>query len=238
MSLFAVGDLHLPGGQEKPMSVFGPQWNRHFLRISESWMTRVTERDTVLIPGDISWAMKLEEAGEDLRAVGALPGRKVLIRGNHDYWWNGITKVRSILPEGMYALQQDAADLGDWVVCGTRGWLIPTAETDLNERDRKIYERELGRLDMALASAEQIAGGRPIAVMLHYPPLLRNQQESGFTQRMEKAGVRLCVYGHLHGTGIYSGYNGILRGIAYELVSCDSQDFQVRRIIPPEEQTP
>ena len=229
MSLFAIGDLHLPGGQEKPMSVFGPQWDRHFLRISESWRAQVREEDTVLIPGDISWAMQAEQAREDLEAIGKLPGRKVLIRGNHDYWWGAISRVREMLPEGMYALQQDALDLGDCTVCGTRGWMIPTGETPLEERDLKIYRRELGRLDMALEQAKR-AGDKPVIVMLHYPPLLRNQTESGFTQRMEEAGVRLCVYGHLHGSGIAAAFSGEKGGVRYMLASCDSLQFQVRRI--------
>ena len=230
MSLFAIGDLHLPGGQEKPMSVFGPQWDGHFLRIAESWRAQVGPEDTVLIPGDISWAMRMEDAREDLEAVGSLPGRKVLIRGNHDYWWGGITRVRAALPEGVFALQQDALDLGDAVVCGTRGWMIPTEETPLEVQDQKIYERELARLDLALAAAAGIARGRPVAVMLHYPPLLKNQRTSGFTEKMEAAGAALCVYGHLHGAGIQAGFSGEQGGVRYELVSCDSLQFQVKKI--------
>ena len=230
MSLFAVGDLHLPGGQDKPMSVFGPQWHGHFFRISESWKEQVREEDTVLIPGDISWAMRLEEAREDLERISALPGKKILLRGNHDYWWGGITKVRSMLPEGMYALQQDALELEDCVVCGTRGWLIPVGEEPLEESDRKIYLRELGRLDLALEQGRKRAGDKPLVVMLHYPPLLKNQPESGFTERMERAGAALCVYGHLHGAGIQTAFRGERGGVRYELVSCDSLDFQVKKI--------
>ncbi len=230
MRLFAIGDLHLPGGQDKPMEVFGSQWDSHFLRIAESWRSQAGPEDTVLIPGDISWAMHLADAVPDLRDIGQLPGRKVLIRGNHDYWWEGITKVRAALPEGMYALQQDAVDLDKVVVCGTRGWLIPGEETKLEPQDEKIYQRELIRLDLALAHAKSLAKGRPVIVMLHYPPLLRNQRESGFTRRMEAAGVRMCVYGHLHGAGISAGWNGEQGGVRYELVSCDSLDFQIKEL--------
>ena len=230
MSLFAIGDLHLPGGQDKPMSVFGPQWHGHFFRISESWRDQVGETDTVLIPGDISWAMQLEEARGDLEEIARLPGRKVLIRGNHDYWWSGITKVRTALPEGCFALQQDALDAGDCVICGTRGWLIPTGGEPLGDQDRKIYQRELGRLEMALAQGKRLAEGRPLIVMLHYPPLLKTQRESGFTQRLEEAGAAVCVYGHLHGAGIQTGFRGEQGGVRYELVSCDSLDFQVKKI--------
>ena len=230
MSLFAIGDLHLPGGQEKPMSVFGSQWDGHFLRISESWLDQVRPEDTVLIPGDISWAMRMEDAREDLEKIGRLPGRKILIRGNHDYWWGAITRVRAMLPEGMYALQQSALEIGDAVVCGTRGWLIPGPDSRMEDRDLKIYQRELARLDMALDHAAQIAEGRPVLAMLHYPPLLKSQRVSGFTERLERAGVRLCVYGHLHGAGIQAGFSGTQGGVRYELTSCDSQQFRVRKI--------
>ncbi len=230
MNLFAMGDLHLPGGQDKPMSVFGPQWDDHFRRVSEDWQARVKPEDTVLIPGDISWAMQLTEAREDLEKIGLLPGRKVLIRGNHDYWWGAITRVREAMPEGMIALQQDAFDLGDLVVCGTRGWMIPTAEATLDEGGGKRYRRELGRLKTALERADSLARGRPVVAMLHYPPLMKNQMSSGFTELLEQAGVRVCVYGHLHGAGIQAGFSGEQRGVRYELTSCDSLRFQMKKI--------
>ena len=230
MRLFSVGDLHLPGGQDKPMEIFGPQWDGHFRKISESWKEQVKPEDIVLIPGDTSWAMTLADAVPDLQAIGSLPGKKVLIRGNHDFWWDGIRKVRTVMPEGMYALQQDALDLENFVVCGTRGWMIPSEEEPLSLQDEKIYRRELARLDLALAAAQRIGAGKPLVVMMHYPPLYRNLRCSGFTERIEKAGARLCIYGHLHGAGITAGFCGEQGGVRYELTSCDSQDFTVRKI--------
>ncbi len=226
MRLFAIGDLHLPGGLDKPMDVFGPQWDRHFLRIAEAWRSMITEDDAVLIPGDISWAMQLKDALTDLEAIGELPGRKILIRGNHDYWWSSISRIRSCLPEGMSALQNDAADLGPCVVCGTRGWMIPTKEQPLEPDDEKIYLRETGRLEMALDRAAETAPGKPVVVMLHYPPLYAEERESAFTRIMEERGVSACVYGHLHGAGIRLGFNGRHHGIRYYLASCDSLDFR------------
>ena len=230
MSLFAIGDLHLPGGAEKPMSVFGPQWDRHFFRISESWREQVREEDTVLIPGDISWAMKLEDAVPDLLEIGMLPGTKILIRGNHDYWWNGITRVRAALPPRMFALQQDALETEHFIVCGTRGWTIPAEDAPMSEEDGRIYARELQRLSMALEAAERKNPEKPVAVMLHFPPLYQGTRRSGFTELMEQHSVKLCVYGHLHGSGIAAGFSGEQGGVKYQLVSCDSQDFQVRKI--------
>ncbi len=230
MSLFAIGDLHLSGGDNKPMDVFGPQWDRHFLRIRENWQKLVDEEDTVLIPGDISWAMQLQDAREDLEEIGCLPGRKILCKGNHDYWWNSISQVRAALPDGMTALQHNAADLGDAVVCATRGWMIPTRETPLSEQDAKICRREAERLRLALEDASSKAGGRPLIVMTHYPPLLAGETDTVFTELLEAYGVHTAVYGHLHGNGIQNGFTGEHHGIRYYLVSCDSIGFSPKRI--------
>ena len=230
MRLFAIADLHLPGGGDKPMEVFGPQWDHHFGKISEDWRSRVTDGDAVLIAGDISWAMQLGKAAEDLRAIGALPGRKILIKGNHDYWWSSLTRVQELMPEDMTALQHTAADLGCCVVCGTRGWMIPTENEPLSPEDEKIYRRETARLEMALQAAARIADGRPVVAMLHYPPLLQGCMESAFTELLERYGVSVCVYGHLHGSGIRAGYTGECRGVRYHLTSCDSLAFQLKEI--------
>lgn len=146
MKLFAISDLHLPGGNDKPMTIFGDHWTDHFRRISEDWRARVGEDDVVLMPGDLSWAMRLTDIRPELETIHDLPGRKVIVRGNHDYWWSTISKVRDVLPESMTALQNDAADLGDCIVCGTRGWSMGTVEEPLSAEDAKITAREAGRL--------------------------------------------------------------------------------------------
>ena len=230
MRLFAIGDLHLSGGDDKPMDVFGPQWDRHFFHISEQWRKKVGEEDLVLIPGDISWAMRLEEAREDLEANAALPGRMILCKGNHDYWWNSISRVRAILPPKMQALQFSAVDAGAVVVCGTRGWVFPTEEQPLDEANQRIFRRETQRLRMALEEARDLACGRPIVAMLHYPPLLEGEKETAFTELLEEFRVHTVVYGHLHGQGIQSGYTGEYHGIIYSLVSCDSIGFSPMEI--------
>ena len=137
MRVYAIGDLHLPGGAVKPMDVFGAHWENHFARISEDWRGRVKDQDVVLIPGDISWAMQLDGAQADLDAIAALPGRKILLRGNHDYWWNSLTRVRSLLREGCYALQNDSVYLDGLLFCGTRGWTCPVSYTHLD-----VYKRQ------------------------------------------------------------------------------------------------
>ena len=231
MRLFAIGDLHMSGGDDKPMDVFGPQWDRHFLRIRENWLESVGDEDTVLIPGDISWAMQLKDARADLEEIGRLPGRKILCKGNHDYWWNSISQVRTVLPAGMCALQHSAADLGGAVVCGTRGWMIPTADSPLGEQDAKICRREAERLRLALEEAKAKAEGRPLIVMTHYPPLLSGERDTVFTELMEAYGVHTAVYGHLHGAGIQNGFTGEHRGVRYHLVSCDSIGFSPKEIL-------
>lgn len=230
MKLFAIGDLHLPGGEEKPMDVFGGHWEGHFERISQDWRARVRDEDAVLIPGDISWAMQLQAAKNDLAAIGALPGRKLIIKGNHDYWWSTLRQVQSALPESMQAIQHTAVDVGDVVVCGTRGWTFPTEEAPLSAEDMKLCSRELIRLELALQAAVKIAGDKPIVVMLHYPPLYDQERDTVFTQLLSRYPVHTVVYGHLHGAGIRAGFSGEHGGVRYRLASCDSLGFALAEI--------
>lgn len=230
MCLFAIGDLHLPGGDEKPMDVFGPQWDGHFFRISEDWRKNVKPEDTVLIPGDISWAMQLKDAIPDLEAIGELPGKKILLKGNHDYWWSSVNRIRDILPAGMTVLQNDAVETENAVICGTRGWNLPTAETPLAEADEKIYRRELQRLELSLNAAAKLGEGKPLVVMMHFPPLYDNMRDTAFSEMIERYGVHTVVYGHLHGQGLRTAFNGEHHGVEYRLVSCDGIDFKLAKI--------
>ncbi len=227
MRIFAIGDLHLPGGDIKPMDVFGPHWENHFARIEADWRARVSDADVVLIPGDISWAMQLADALEDLRRIAALPGRKLILRGNHDYWWSSLTQLRACLPEGMHAVQNDAFDAGDVVFCGTRGWTLPQGGAAASAQDEKIFRREVLRLEMSLQAARRIAGERPLFAMMHYPPLLPEFARTGtpFARLLTAYGVRRCVYGHLHGPSVQRGFSGLYDGVQYDLVSCDALRF-------------
>lgn len=230
MRLFAIGDLHLPGGDDKPMDVFGDHWENHFARICEDWRARVTPADCVLIPGDVTWAMQLKNAVPDLNAIAALPGRKVFVKGNHDYWWASLTQVRSVMPEGCEALQHSALDLGPCVVCGTRGWVFPTGDAPLAREDERIFHREVQRLELALQAAIKLAVNRPIVVMMHYPPLYAMERDTAFTRLLAQYPVTDVVYGHLHGAGIRIGFNGEDHGIRYHLTSCDSLGFRLAEI--------
>ena len=241
MKIFAIGDLHLPGGDKKPMDVFGPHWENHFERIADDWRAKVSPEYIVLIPGDISWAMQLDRALEDLERIAQLPGRILLLRGNHDYWWSSLTQLRCRLPEKMHAVQNDAFDAGDVVFCGTRGWILPqnAATTDVEDarhsaisQDEKLYRREVMRLEMSLKAARRLAGDRPVFAMMHYPPLLPEFARGGtaFTRLMTQYGVSRCVYGHLHGPSVQRGYNGLYEGVQYDLVSCDALHFEVKDV--------
>ncbi len=225
MAVFAIADLHLPARQ-KPMDVFGDHWKDHFERISRDWQSRVSPGDVVLLPGDISWAMCLEDALEDLQRIGRLPGKKILLRGNHDYWWSAIGRVRRALPEGMYALQNDSLSLDGRLYAGSRGWMLPGPE--LPREDLRIYHRERLRLEMSLQSARRADDSAPITVMMHFPPL--TEEAAGFSDLLERYGVTDCVYGHLHGPAIYGAVRGERGGVRYHQVSCDGLDFKLYRL--------
>jgi len=223
MRVFAIADLHLDGGAGKPMDVFGAHWANHRERIFSSWQELVCQDDLVLIPGDICWAMYFEDAKQELLSISKLNGTKLLIRGNHDYWWSSPTKMRAFLPDNMLLIQNDAATVGGYTFCGSRGWLLPT-DSEFKQDDRKIYERELIRLELSLRAGAR--SGLPLICMLHFPPLALSGADSGFTELLEKYNVKMCIYGHLHGRSCQNAFNGVKNGIEYLLCSADSIGFK------------
>ncbi len=225
MAVYAIADLHLPARQ-KPMDVFGPHWKDHFERIRGDWTARVRQEDLVLLPGDISWAMRLEEAREDLARIGELPGTKILLRGNHDYWWSSIGRVRRALAEGTYALQNDSLLIGGRLYAGTRGWMLPGPETA--PEDLRIYNRERLRLEMSLKHARNLDAGAPLTVLMHFPP--RTEDQPGFSDLLEAYGAQDCVYGHLHGAAVYGAIRGLCGRVKYHQVSCDGLDFKLYQL--------
>lgn len=224
--IWTISDLHLSEAQHKPMDVFGVHWKDHAQRMAVLWNERVQPNDTVLIAGDISWALKLPEALPDLAWIDTLPGRKVMIKGNHDYWWHRVGPIRPYLPPSITALEADAADIGEAVVCGTRGWITPETAGFVPDKDTRIYNRELGRLDRALAAAHALAqGNRPIIVMIHYPPFI-NGQPTAFAHRIASSGAAACIYGHLHREEDWSiAVQGTVGGVFYQLAACDYLGF-------------
>lgn len=231
MSVFAISDLHLPGNNDKPMDIFGDHWTDHWTQIASAWENLVTPEDIVLIAGDISWAMTMEDVQDDLDMISSMPGRKVMLRGNHDYWWQSITKLRHILPANMYAVQNDALKFDDYIICGTRGWNCPGYK-QFSESDEKIYKREAERLKLSLMNAKRISGDdTKLIVMMHYPPFNDKQDDSLFTSQLEKAQPDVVIYGHLHGYGAVNAFEGNLRGVEYRMTACDYINFEPVKIL-------
>ncbi len=223
MRVFAIGDLHL-SSQGKTMDIFGPHWKDHQERLFDKWRRVVRPEDIVLLAGDLSWALKLQDAVIDLERIGRLPGTKILIRGNHDYWWSSRGKVNSVLPHDMIAINANGWSRNDFAVVGTRGWNIP-GTSRFDESDHKIYLRELNRLRIALEQIDQTEN-RKIVAMLHYPPLTKMIPSSGFTELLESFRISVCVYAHLHGEDQKIAFEGSTRGVAYVFVACDHLGFQ------------
>lgn len=222
MKIFAISDLHLSINTNKPMNIFGPVWEHHFEAISKDWNEKVNDDDIVLIAGDISWGMKLEEAMEDIKEIAKLNGKKILTRGNHDYWWKSISAIRNLLPKNMYALQNDAIKFGDYIICGTRGWTVPEKDGDQTTEDKKIFDREVIRLELSLKAGEKLRlNGEKLICMFHYPPFNSKTEDSAFTALFEKYKVDKVIYGHLHGKGGRTIIHTNKNGIDYYLTSCD-----------------
>lgn len=221
MKVFAISDLHLSLSGEKPMDIFGASWSDYLDKISLSWNEKVSDDDIVLICGDISWAMKLETAVNDIEYINKQKGTKIIIRGNHDYWWNGITKVRNALPKNIYALQNDSVKIGNVIFCGSRGWAVEGAP-DYNEQDEKIYHREVERFKLALSDAQKLREeGDVLIALIHYPPFNVRRENSLFTELFEKFKVDKVVYGHLHGKEVKTYPLMSKNGVEYILSSCD-----------------
>ena len=230
MKIFAISDLHMSINNTKPMDIFGPVWDNYIDKIVTDWKEKVTEEDIVLLAGDLSWAMKLEEAVADLNYLKDLPGKKIIIRGNHDYWWGTISKVRNILPENFFALQNDAIEINNHIFCGTRGWMITNTEEP--SQDKKIFDRELVRLELSLQSAQKLrTNNQKLICLIHYPPFDKNFNSTAFTDLLEKYNVDIVVYGHLHGRQVVYKKVYELNGITYYLSSCDLVDNNLVEII-------
>ncbi len=230
MNIYAISDLHLSLTSDKPMDIFGGNWEGHFEKIKSDWLATVKDEDIVLISGDISWAMKLEDALVDLRSLAELPGKKVFIRGNHDYWWNGITKLRDSAPnESFYFLQTDAVKIGEYVIVGSRGWTCP-GSADYTEQDQKLYLREAERFRLAFKDGNKLfAEGDKKIALIHYPPFNVKKEDTLFTQLFEENKVDKAVFGHIHGS-FYFPLKTEKNGIEYILASCDKVGFRLVKI--------
>lgn len=222
MSVFTIADLHLSLGSDKPMDVF-PGWEGYLPKLEKNWRAVVTPEDTVVLPGDLSWAMSLEEAVADFTFLQSLPGRKLLLKGNHDYWWTTMHKMNAFLQAHGFStltiVHNSAVEVGSIAVCGSRGWIFD----DSSAGDRKILLREAGRLETSIIAAEK-TGREPVA-FLHYPPVCGGGECAEIMEVLLSHHIRRCYYGHLHGRAAAGAVQGDYRGIALRLVSADSLRF-------------
>ncbi len=225
MALYTISDLHLPLGIDKPMDIFGKAWENYVKRLEENWRRLVLPEDTVVLPGDFSWATYLEQAYADFLFLHQLPGKKLLLKGNHDYWWTTRSKLDKFMTNHGFSdigfLQNDAVLYGETALCGTRGWAWSVA---MDTEDEKIYAREVARLRLSLEAAAKLSP-KEIIAFLHYPPVTPETKENQFTALLEEYGVKICVFGHIHAAGHKSAVTGQIRGVRYLLVSCDYLDF-------------
>lgn len=231
MKVYSISDLHLSGKAEKPMAVFGPGWENHMEKIKSDWVKRVRDDDLVLICGDISWGTDFEDGLFDLYQLKGLPGQKVFIRGNHDYWWGGITKLRRAAPdESFHFLQNDCVKFGDIVICGSRGWTCP-GSLDYTEQDERLYRREAERFKLCFKEVEKVRGeGDRLLVMIHYPPFSSKLPETLFTNLFAEQRADKVIFGHVHGE-CYFPYRTVKDGIEYILTSCDKVGFTLQNIL-------
>ena len=232
MAIYALADLHLSlSCPDKSMEVFGHHWGDYISRVKENWENIVTEDDTVLIPGDISWATYIDKAEEDFRFISELPGRKLLCRGNHDYWWTTIKKMEEFFAEkgltNLAFVRTNAVMVEDTVITGTRGWMIETKESIEGSENKKIYEREKLRIKMCIDELKKAdpEHTKKHIFMIHYPPVTARMDFTEFAEMMAEGGVDICVYGHLHGKAHKKAFEGELGGTKFICSAADFVDF-------------
>ena len=228
MALYAIGDLHLCLGAPKPMDIFGGSWTGYMDKL-KAGMAVITDEDTTVLLGDLSWALSLEESAADFAWIHEIPGRKIILKGNHDYWWSTAAKFRKFCEENgfsnMEILNNNYFEYEDWAICGTRGWFFE--ENRSGAHDEKVFRRELCRLEASLKAA----GEKRKMVFLHYPPKYKGYECPEILELLEKYEVRRCFYGHLHGGSHKLAMEGLWDGVEFRLVSADYLNFRPYKVI-------
>ena len=240
MAIYTIGDLHLSFHENKPMDIFGENWKGHEEKIKQDWINKVKETDLVVIPGDFSWSTYLKDTYEDFKYLNSLPGKKLLLKGNHDYWWTTLKSMRNFLKEKSFEnidfIFNNAYEFENYIIAGTRGW------SQTEEENEKFLNRETQRLEMSLKQAKEIQEKKlqeeniekEIIVFMHYPPITNTQvekkEETSFIKIMKKYNIKKCYYGHLHGTAIKEAVEQEYQEINLKLVSADKLDFKLLRI--------
>ncbi len=235
MAIYTIADLHLSFNENKPMDIFGEIWYKHEEKIKYNWEQKVKENDLVVLPGDFSWSMKLEDTYKDFKYLNNLPGKKILLKGNHDYWWTTITKMKKFIEESNFNtiefLQNDSLEFENVIIAGTRGWVINDIENE------KIINRELERLKLSLKDAQNKLNSekKEIIVFMHYPPItyqaINSLEILRFVEVMKQYNVKRCYYGHLHSDSIKTAFEGNHQGIEFKLISADYLNFTPIKVI-------
>lgn len=228
MALYTIGDLHLSLGAPKPMDVFGGKWVGYMEKLAQG-LSVIQPEDTTVLCGDLSWALGLDQAQADFAWIDRIPGRKIILKGNHDYWWSTASKFYKFCGENgfsqQYILNNNCYEYDGWAICGTRGWFFE--EEKSGEHDTKVFRRELMRLEASLKAA----GDRPKMVFLHYPPRYRGYECREIIDLMEQYQVRRCYYGHLHSESHRLAIEGLWGGVEYRLVAADYTDFRPVKVL-------
>ena len=230
MAIYVIGDLHLSFSTNKPMDIFGRNWQNYEEKIKKDWLLKVKPEDTVILPGDFSWAMYLDETEKDFEFINNLPGKKILLKGNHDYWWTTLTSMRKYIKEENFEnidfLYNNSYEIENKIIAGTKGWNISEEQEDI-----RLTKREVARLELSIKSGiEKYGNDKEIIVFMHYPPLTKNNIDTDYTRLMKKYGIKRCYYGHLHANSIKDAVEGNVDGIEYKLVSSDGLDFNLLEI--------
>ena len=234
MFIYAIGDLHLSFGKNKPMNVFGENWLNYEEKLKENWNNKIKEDDIILIPGDFSWATYLEDTIQDFAYLNELKGIKILLKGNHDYWWTTLKKMEEFFKEKDFRnikfLYNNSYELDKAMIVGTRGWTFNDTENS-----EKMINRELARLELSINDAKQKNSNKEIICMMHYPPIsknmVENNEKSEFIELMKKYNIHKCIYGHLHGKSHSEAIEGMIDGVELKLVSSDYLKFDPIKIL-------
>ena len=234
MAIYAIADLHLSFLEDKPMDIFGDNWENHAEKIKKNWIEQVKEEDFVILPGDFSWAMYLKDTRLDFEYLNGLPGTKILLKGNHDYWWTTLAKMNEFIEENNFSkihfLYNNSYLVEDKIIVGTRGWNILDTEND-----SKMIKRENARLELSIKDGLSKYGeDKEIIAFMHYPPINKNdilaKEKTEFVKTFEKYNIHRCYYGHLHGTSHKDAIEGTVNGIDYKLISADYLNFTLQKI--------
>ena len=234
MTIYVIGDLHLSFSADKPMDIFGMNWENHAEKLKENWISKVKENDTVILPGDFSWATYLEETYKDFEFLNSLPGRKILSKGNHDYWWTTVTSMKRFLKENHFEnidfLYNNAFLIEDKIITGTRGWI----NTWKSQDNYKILKRENERLKISINKGiSEFGEDKEIITFIHYPPFYKESEvpeEIDFTKTLKKYNIKKCYYAHLHGESHKDAQEGVFDDIEFKLISSDYLNFDLLKI--------